>query len=184
MPHDGRATGDILVRGPWGCAEYYRQPMRESFHGDWLITGDVGSIDGNECLILSDRSKDLVKSGGEWISSVDLENHITALAGIVQACVVAQPHPRWEQRPVALVVLEDRSAVSAEQVLLHCSGRFAKWQLPDEVLFVDSIPTHLNRQDGQENGARQPPRCRLQVAGSPIGGRGSHDPGVRPRVSS
>ncbi len=140
LPHDGRSTGDILVRGPWVCAEYYRQPLQESFHGGWLVTGDVGSIDGNECLILSDRSKDLVKSGGEWISSVNLENHITALHGVAQACVVAQPHPRWEQRPVALVVLDEGSAVSEDQVLLHCSGRFARWQLPDEVLFVDSIP--------------------------------------------
>lgn len=140
LPHDGRATGDILVRGPWVCAEYYRHPLPESFHGDWLITGDAGSIDSGECLILSDRSKDLVRSGGEWISSVDLENHITSLAGIAQACVVAQPHPKWEQRPVALAVLEDRSGVSEEQVLAHCANRFAKWQLPDEVLFVESIP--------------------------------------------
>ena len=160
LPHDGRATGDIVVRGPWVCAEYYRQPVQDSFHGDWLITGDVGRIDAEECLILSDRSKDLVKSGGEWISSVDLENHITALAGIAQACVVAQPHPRWEQRPVALVVLEDRSAVSEEQVLTHCSGRFAKWQLPDEVLFVDSIPlTSTGKMD------KKSVRANLRAAG-------------------
>lgn len=140
LPHDGRATGDILVRGPWVCAGYYRQPSPDSFHGDWLITGDVGRIDRNECLVLSDRSRDLVRSGGEWISSVDLENHITALAGVAQACVVAQPHPDWEQRPVALVVVENELAVSEELVLLHCSSRFAKWQLPDEVIFVESIP--------------------------------------------
>ena len=140
LPHDGRATGDILVRGPWVCAEYYRQQLPERFRGDWLITGDVGRIDGNGCLVVSDRSKDLVKSGGEWISSVDLENHIAALASVAQACVVAQPHPKWGQRPVALVVVDNQSAVSEEQVLLHCSGRFARWQLPDEVLFVDAIP--------------------------------------------
>ncbi|MDE2850565.1 MAG: long-chain-fatty-acid--CoA ligase [Acidobacteriota bacterium] len=140
LPHDGRATGDVLVRGPWVCSEYYRSPRPEQFHDDWLITGDVGSIDRRECLVISDRSKDLVRSGGEWISSVDLENHILSLDGVAQACVVAQPHPRWEQRPVALIVLDEGASVDRERVLTHCAGRFAKWQLPDDVLVVDSIP--------------------------------------------
>ena len=140
LPHDGEAVGEILIRGPWICSEYYNNPQPEKFHGDWLITGDVGKIDPDEYLIISDRSKDLVKSGGEWISSVDLENHIVGLAGVAQACVVAQPHPKWDERPVALVVLGDGASVTAEQVLEHCSTAFAKWQLPDEVLFVDSIP--------------------------------------------
>ena len=100
----------------------------------------MGSIDRRECLVNSDRSKDLVRSGGEWISSVDLENHILLLDGVAQACVVAQPHPRWEQRPVALIVLDEGASVNRERVLTHCAGRFAKWQLPDDVLVVDSIP--------------------------------------------
>ena len=100
----------------------------------------VGKIDPEEYLILSDRSKDLVKSGGEWISSVDLENHIVALEGIAQACVVAQPHPKWDERPVALVVLAPEAAVSQETILDHCATAYAKWQLPDEVLYVESIP--------------------------------------------
>ena len=81
-----------------------------------------------------------MKSGGEWISSVDLENHIVALDGIASACVVAQPHPKWDERPVALVVLESGVQVSEETVLAHCAKAFAKWQLPDEVLYIDSIP--------------------------------------------
>jgi len=89
---------------------------------------------------IPDRSKDLVRSGGEWISSVDLENHILALAGVAQACVVAQPHPTWDERPVALVVLDEGTELAVDQVLAHCSNRFAKWQLPDDVLFVESIP--------------------------------------------
>jgi fatty-acyl-CoA synthase len=140
LPHDGEAVGEILVRGPWICSEYYNNPQPEKFHDGWLITGDVGKIDPEEYLIISDRSKDLVKSGGEWISSVDLENHIVALQGIAQACVVAQAHPRWDERPVALVVLEQGKEVSSEAVLEHCATAFAKWQLPDEVLYVDSIP--------------------------------------------
>ena len=140
LPHDGETVGEILIRGPWICSEYYRNPQPERFHGDWLITGDVGKIDADGYLIISDRSKDLVKSGGEWISSVDLENHIVALPGVAQACVVAQPHPRWDERPVALVILEEGADIPAERILAHCAAGFAKWQLPDEVLYVDAIP--------------------------------------------
>jgi fatty-acyl-CoA synthase len=140
LPHDGETVGEILIRGPWICSEYYNDPQPEKFHDGWLITGDVGKIDPEEYLIISDRSKDLVKSGGEWISSVDLENHIVAVAGVGQACVVAQPHPKWDERPVALVILDDGASVSADAILEHCSAEFAKWQLPDEVLFVKEIP--------------------------------------------
>ena len=126
--------------GPWVCAQHYRDPQPGKFCGDWLITGDVGKIDRDECLVLSDRSKDLVRSGGEWISSVDLENHILALDGVAQARIVAQPHPKWEQRPVALIVVDEGAAVGKAQVIAHCRDRFAKWQLLDDVLIVESIP--------------------------------------------
>lgn len=140
LPHDGETVGEILIRGPWICSEYYNDPQPEKFHDGWLITGDVGKIDPDEYLIISDRSKDLVKSGGEWISSVDLENHVVAMAGVAQACVVAQPHPRWDERPVVLCVLAEGVEITREQVIEHCGSAFAKWQLPDDVLFVDSIP--------------------------------------------
>ena len=160
LPHDGETVGEILVRGPWICSEYYHDPQPEKFHDGWLITGDVGKIDAEEYLIISDRSKDLVKSGGEWISSVDLENQIVGLAGVAQACVVAQPYPKWDERPVALVVLESGASVSAEEVLAHCSVSFAKWQLPDEVLYVDSIPlTSTGKMD------KKVVRADLQVQG-------------------
>lgn len=140
LPHDGDSVGEILIRGPWICSEYYNDPQPEKFHDGWLITGDVGKIDPEEYLIISDRSKDLVKSGGEWISSVDLENHVVAMHGVAQACVVAQPHPRWDERPVVLCVLVEGADVTADAVIDHCATQFAKWQLPDDVLFVDSIP--------------------------------------------
>jgi fatty-acyl-CoA synthase len=140
VPHDGESVGEILVRGPWICSEYYNNPQPEKFHDGWLVTGDVGKIDPEEYLIISDRSKDLVKSGGEWISSVDLENTIVAVDGVAQACVVAQPHPKWDERPVALVVKSDGSDVTKEAILEHVGKTFAKWQLPDDVVFVDSIP--------------------------------------------
>jgi len=140
LPHDGEAFGELLIRGPWICSEYYNDPQPEKFHDGWLVTGDVAKIDAEGYLIITDRSKDLIKSGGEWISSVDLENHIVALDGVAQACVVAQPHPKWDERPVALVVKQPGAELDNGQVLAHCSEKFAKWQLPDDVLFVDAIP--------------------------------------------
>ncbi len=140
LPHDGKAFGELLIRGPWICSEYYKDPQPEKFHDGWLVTGDVAKIDPEGYLIITDRSKDLIKSGGEWISSVDLENHIVAIPGVAQACVVAQPHPKWDERPVALVVKKEGTELSKDQVLAHCSEKFAKWQLPDDVLFVDAIP--------------------------------------------
>jgi acyl-CoA synthetase (AMP-forming)/AMP-acid ligase II len=164
LPHDGETVGEILIRGPWICSEYYNNPQPEKFHDGWLITGDVGKIDPQEYLIISDRSKDLVKSGGEWISSVDLENHIVALPGVAQACVVAQPHPKWDERPVALVVRSSGSVVTREAILEHVAATFAKWQLPDDILFVDSVPLtstgkmdkKVVRADLEQNGYRLP----------------------------
>lgn len=140
VAHDGENVGEVLIRGPWVCREYYKNPQPDKFHDGWLITGDVGKIDAASYLMITDRSKDLIKSGGEWISSVDLENHIVGLAGVAQACVVAQPHPKWGERPVALIITEEGAKVSATDILQHCATQFAKWQLPNEVLFVDSIP--------------------------------------------
>ena len=140
LPHDGKSIGEVLVRGPWVCSEYYRDPQPDKFHEGWLVTGDIAAIDEEQYLIIADRSKDLVKSGGEWISSVDLENHIVALDGVAIAAVVAQPHPKWDERPVALVVRAPGAGVCADEVTRHCATRFAKWQLPDDVLFRDELP--------------------------------------------
>ena len=140
LPHDGVAFGELLIRGPWICSEYFNNPQPDKFHDGWLITGDVAKIDAEGYIIITDRTKDLIKSGGEWISSVDLENYIVGLPGVAQACVVAHPHPRWDERPVALVIRKPGAEVTYEQVLKHCEAKFAKWQLPDDVLFVDTIP--------------------------------------------
>jgi acyl-CoA synthetase (AMP-forming)/AMP-acid ligase II len=143
VPHDGQAVGELLIRGPWIASEYYNDPQPQKFHDGWLVTGDVAKIDSEQYLIIADRSKDLIKSGGEWISSVDLENHIVALAGVAQAAVVAHPHPKWDERPVAIVVRSaDREGaeLTKEKVVAHCAERFARWQLPDDVLFEEAIP--------------------------------------------
>ena len=140
LPHDGEAVGELCIRGPWIASEYYNDPQPDKFHDDWLVTGDVAKIDAEQYVMISDRSKDLIKSGGEWISSVDLENHIVAMQDIIQAAVVAQPHPKWDERPVALVVMNEGAKLNTAAVIEHCSNTFAKWQLPDEVIETDNIP--------------------------------------------
>lgn len=140
LPHDGEAVGELCIRGPWIAAEYYNDPQPDKFHNGWLVTGDVAKIDSEQYIIISDRSKDLIKTGGEWISSVDLENHIVGLPEIAMAAVVAQPHPKWDERPVALVVLAEGKELNADAVIEHCAKIFAKWQLPDEVIAVEALP--------------------------------------------
>ena len=134
LPHDGEAVGELCIRGPWIASEYYNDPQPDKFHDGWLVTGDVARIDAEQYVIISDRSKDLIKSGGEWISSVDLENHIVAMPDVAQAAVVAQPHPKWDERPNAGAEFDQ------QQVIDHCGSTFAKWQLPDEVIVTDNIP--------------------------------------------
>ena len=140
LPHDGEAVGELCIRGPWIAAEYFNDPQPDKFHNGWLVTGDVAKIDTEQYMLIADRSKDLIKSGGEWISSVDLENHIVGIPEIAQAAVVAQPHPKWDERPVALVIMNEGKELDQTAVLEHCSSAFAKWQLPDEVIVTDSIP--------------------------------------------
>jgi fatty-acyl-CoA synthase len=140
LPWDGESVGELLIRGPWIAGEYFDNPQPDKFHEGWLVTGDVAKIDSEAYLTIADRSKDLIKTGGEWISSVDLENHIVGLPGVAQACVVAAPHPKWDERPVALVILDDGAEVGVDTIIDHCASAYAKWQLPDDVLYVDSIP--------------------------------------------
>ncbi len=140
LPHDGKAVGELCIRGPWIASEYYNDPQPDKFHDGWLVTGDVAMIDSEQYIIISDRSKDLIKSGGEWISSVDLENHIVGMPDIQMAAVVAQPHPKWDERPLALVVMAQGKTLDADAVIEHCTSKFAKWQLPDEVVAVEALP--------------------------------------------
>ena len=140
LPHDGETVGELCIRGPWIASEYFNDPQPDKFHDGWLVTGDVAKIDPDQYLLIADRSKDLIKSGGEWISSVDLENHIVAMPEVAQAAVVAQPHPKWDERPVALVIMVEGKELDPVAVIDHCSQAFAKWQLPDEVMVTDSIP--------------------------------------------
>jgi len=140
LARDGKAVGEILLRGPWVAASYHDAPGSEAqFSPDgYLKSGDVGSMDPEGYLKITDRLKDLIKSGGEWISSVDMENELISHPAILDAAVVGIAHPKWGERPLALVVL--RHKVDAQEIRDHLAKRFAKWQLPDEVLFVQAIP--------------------------------------------
>lgn len=143
LPQDGNSSGEILLRGPWITRSYYNAPeTKESFTEDgYFKTGDAGSLDSEGYLKITDRIKDVIKSGGEWISSIDMENSLISHPGVLEAAVVGIPHPKWDERPLALVVLrEEFKSVSKEEIHKHLSNKFAKWQLPDEILFVDTIP--------------------------------------------
>jgi fatty-acyl-CoA synthase len=141
IPWDDQAMGELEVRGPWVAASYHRGLGAERFTDDgWFKTGDVVKLDARGCIRICDRSKDLVKSGGEWISSVDLENHLMAHPAVAEAAVIAIPDERWGERPMAVVVLQERGHATPEELCDHLSSQFAKWQLPERVEFVESIP--------------------------------------------
>jgi fatty-acyl-CoA synthase len=141
-PWDGQTPGEIEIRGPWVAREYFEMPeQHDRWSADgWFRTGDVGTIDGDGIMRLLDRTKDLVKSGGEWISSVDLENALMAHPCVKEACVVGLPHPKWQERPLAAVVLKDGASATGKELREFLAAKFAKWQLPDAFVFVDAIP--------------------------------------------
>jgi fatty-acyl-CoA synthase len=141
LPRDGHATGELQVAGPWVAGGYYRADGDESFTGDgWLRTGDLATIDADGYLRLVDRMKDLIKSGGEWISSVQLEAALSSHPDVVEVAVIARPDPRWMERPVAYVVLRDGSATTADELRRHLTPSVARWWLPDEFVFVSALP--------------------------------------------
>lgn len=142
LPWDDVATGELQVRGPWIAAGYYGDESgTESFTPDgWLRTGDVAAINGFGSIRIVDRTKDLVKSGGEWISSVELENHLMAHPAVAEAAVIAVPHQRWQERPLACVVLKEGQSATEDDLIEHLRPLVAKWWLPDAVAFVPEIP--------------------------------------------
>jgi fatty-acyl-CoA synthase len=141
VPWDGSSTGEIEVRGPWIASRYFADSSEdEKFATGWLRTGDIASVDERGNVQITDRSKDVIKSGGEWISSVELENELMAHPAVIEAAVIAKPDERWAERPLCCVVLRDPGAASAQDLVAHLHGRVAKWWLPDEFAFVAEIP--------------------------------------------
>ncbi len=140
LPWDGQSIGEIEVRGPWVTASYYKNLAPERFHDGWLRTGDVGTIDDRGYAQITDRAKDVIKSGGEWISSVELENKLMGHPGVVEAAVIGVPDPNWDERPLACVVLKEGAATSAEALRAFLSGKVAAWWLPERWAFIAEVP--------------------------------------------
>jgi len=141
LPWDGVKFGNLLVRGPWITSGYFKGEGGQAVGEDgWFDTGDVSTIDPDGYMQITDRSKDVIKSGGEWISSIDVENEAVGCPGIAEAAVIAVPHPKWDERPLVLAVKEKDAEVTKEQVIEHLKNSLAKWQLPDDVVFVEELP--------------------------------------------
>jgi fatty-acyl-CoA synthase len=140
--NDGQAVGELEVRGPWITGRYIgdAEPDPDKFHDGWLRTGDVGTLSSDGYLTLTDRAKDVIKSGGEWISSVELENHLMAHPQVAEAAVIAVPDDRWDERPLATVVVSEGAAVTPEQLREFLAERVAKWQLPERWSFIEEVP--------------------------------------------
>jgi fatty-acyl-CoA synthase len=140
LPWDDEAVGEIEVRGPWITASYYGDPSPEKFDAGWLRTGDVGTVNAKGYVQITDRAKDVIKSGGEWISSVELENDLMAHPEVVEASVVGVPDPKWSERPLACIVRTPGSMVSASELAAFLGDRLAKWQVPERWSFIDEVP--------------------------------------------
>ena len=144
QPWDGRSYGDLLVRGPWIVDSYYKgsgNPLVRGADGHgWFPTGDVATIDPDGYMQITDRSKDVIKSGGEWISSIDIENIAMANPAVAMAACIGMPHPKWDERPIVAVVKKPGAEITREELLKFYEGKTAKWQIPDDVVFVEAIP--------------------------------------------
>jgi fatty-acyl-CoA synthase len=141
LPADGHSVGEFEARGPWITGSYYRDPSPDRFHDGWLRTGDVGYLDDKGYMQISDRTKDVIKSGGEWISSVELENEVMAHPAVFEAAVIGVPDPKWDERPLVVVVLGSEESPPGPDVLLEfLRGRVARWWLPERWAFVEELP--------------------------------------------
>jgi fatty-acyl-CoA synthase len=150
-PADGEAVGELEVRGPWVTARYMGDEDPEKFHDGWLRTGDVGTLSADGFLTLTDRAKDVIKSGGEWISSVELENALMAHPAVLEACVVGVPDEKWTERPFASVVLREGASASPAELREFLAGRVARWQVPERWAFVEAVPkTSVGKFDKKE----------------------------------
>lgn len=141
VPWDGETMGELRLRGPWIASEYYKdERTADAFRDGWLYTGDIAVRSKEGFIKITDRTKDLIKSGGEWISSVDLENALMSHDAVFEAAVIAIPHPKWQERPLACVVLKEGADATKEELMEFLASQFAKWWMPDDIIFLDEIP--------------------------------------------
>jgi 3-(methylthio)propionyl---CoA ligase len=139
LPWDGKAFGDLHVRGPWVIRQYFKGETSPLVNG-WFPTGDVATIDPDGYMQITDRSKDVIKSGGEWIGSIDLENVAMSHPAVLEAAVIAAKHPKWDERPLLVIVKKPGQDVDRDSLLQHYQGKVAKWWIPDDVVFVSELP--------------------------------------------
>lgn len=140
LAHDGQAFGRLQVRGPWVASSYYKHEDNSDWENGWFDTGDVATIDEQGYMNIVDRAKDVIKSGGEWISSIDVENIAIGQDAVAECAVVGVPHPKWDERPLLLVVLKEGHSLTKQEMLDYLADKIVKWWMPDEVLFVDELP--------------------------------------------
>jgi len=142
LPCDGEAYGALQVRGPWVCSDYFKLDGSADAHTEdgWFDTGDVATIDPEGFMAITDRTKDVIKSGGEWISSIELENTIMAHPAVAEAAVIGLAHPKWTERPLLVVVKAEDKDTSVEELLHFYDGKVASWWIPNDVAFVDELP--------------------------------------------
>jgi len=140
LPHDGKAYGDLFVKGPWVVREYFKQEGPSPLVDGWFPTGDVATIDEDGFMQITDRSKDVIKSGGEWISSIDIENIAMSHPAVAMAACIGVRHPKWDERPIVCVVKKPGAEVTRDELIAFFEGKTAKWQIPDDAVFVESIP--------------------------------------------
>ncbi len=140
LPHDGKAFGDLMVRGPWITSGYFKEEGGNPLRDGWFPTGDVATIDADGFMQITDRSKDVVKSGGEWISSIDLENIAIEHPAIAEAAVIGVHHPKWDERPIVVAVKKQGAEVTRDELIAFYQGKVAKWMIPDDVVFVAELP--------------------------------------------
>ena len=158
LPWDGKSFGDLMVKGPWIISNYYNADAVSPLVDGWFPTGDVATIDADGYMQITDRSKDVIKSGGEWISSIDVENIAVAHPAVAMAACIGIKHPKWDERPIVIVVTKPGAALTREELLAFYEGKIAKWQVPDDVVFVESIPLG-------GTGKMQKTKLREQLAG-------------------
>jgi fatty-acyl-CoA synthase len=140
LPRDGKASGELMVRGPWIIADYFKGEGGDPLVNGWFPTGDVSTIDADGYMQITDRSKDVIKSGGEWIGSIDLENVAMAHPAVAMAACIGAKHPKWDERPLLVVVKKPGAELTRDEMLKFFEGKIAKWWTPDDVAFVDAIP--------------------------------------------
>jgi len=140
LPHDGEHSGELRVRGPWICSQYFKNDDLSSFPDGWLATGDIAVIDDEGHMKVVDRTKDVIKSGGEWISSLEIESIASQHPAVNECCVIGVKHEKWDERPLLLVVVNQGASLTSADMMAHLSGKIAKWWMPDAMILVDTLP--------------------------------------------